>query len=126
MTAIRWIARIIGLLLVGLVLLIMVGEGFNPLALNRNESGMTGAFLVALVGMLLLWRWEGIGGIVALAGMVAFYAVNYAASGRFPSGWVFPVCFLPGILSLTSWSLHRVKRPPERPTGSLLAQRNDS
>ena len=64
---------------------------------------MGSAFLVALTGMLVLWRWELVGGVMVVAGMVGFYAINFAATGRSPGGWVFPICFVPGILALASW-----------------------
>jgi hypothetical protein len=61
------------------------------------------AQLVSLGGFVALWRWKLPGGLVSLAGIVAFYALNYAASGRFPGGWVFPLFFLPGLLAIASW-----------------------
>lgn len=102
MAGARWIARILGLLIVGLVVVIMIGEGFNPTKLSGGELVMSAAFLTALTGMVVLWRWEGIGGALVIGGMLAFYGLNFAASGRLPGGWVFPLCYLPGIFALLS------------------------
>lgn len=102
MAGVRWIARILGLLIVGLVVIIMIGEGINPTKLSGGEMVMSAAFLTALTGMVVLWRWEGIGGALVIGGMLAFYALNFAASGRLPGGWVFPLCYLPGIFALLS------------------------
>jgi hypothetical protein len=84
-------------------LIFAIGQGFNPLHLRGSEIALGSAFLVALTGMLVLWRWELVGGVMVVAGMVGFYAINFAATGRWPGGWVFPICFLPGILALASW-----------------------
>lgn len=102
MVAVRWTARVLGLLLVALVLAIIIGEGFDPTKLQGVRLFTSAAFLSALIGMVLLWRWETIGGAIVIAGMLAFYAIHFAASGRLPGGWVFPLCFLPGILALLS------------------------
>ena len=65
------------------------------------------ALLAMLAGFLLAW-WHGVyGGMVSLAGIVAFYVWNFAASGSFPGGWVFPLCFLPGMLQLSAWFARR-------------------
>jgi hypothetical protein len=103
MIAVRWIGRILGVLLVGLFLLFMIGQGFNPLRLNGTEIPLASALFIALAGMLLVWRQELLGGTMVLAGMLAFYSINFAASGRLPGGSVFPLCFVPGILALVCW-----------------------
>jgi len=108
-TVVRWIARIMGLLIVGLFLLFMMGEGLNPLRLNGIELPMSGALFLALAGMLLLWWWELLGGVMAVAGMIAFYSINFVASGRLPGGPVFPLCFVPGVLGLVCWWHERPK-----------------
>ena len=103
MLILRWTARMVTLFLLGLAVLIMIGEQFAPLKLGATELAMSIAFLTALIGMLVLWKWEGLGGGLVLVGMLVFYGINFAASGRFPSGWFFPLYYLPGVLSLTCW-----------------------
>ena len=103
MSGIRWTARIGGTGIIGLVALIMIGHGFDPLSLTGIESAMMVALLTSLVGMAILWRWEGIGGALAIVGIASFYVLNLSASGGFPGGWVFPLCFVPGVLALVCW-----------------------
>ena len=110
MTTIRWISRSLGVLLVGLFLLFLGGQGFNPLRLNGTEIALFSGVLVALSGMLLVWRQELLGGVLVIAGMTAFYVTNFVASGQWPGGWVFPLCFLPGILALVCWWATRANR----------------
>ena len=94
-----------GLMIVGLVLLFLSGEGFDPTKLNGMELAMSAALATALLGMLAMWRWECIGGAFAVGGMLVFYTINLAVSGRFPGGFAFPLFFVPGILALTRWWL---------------------
>ena len=105
----RWTARLLGTFLAGLAALLMVGERLNPIRMAGFELAMSVAFLTALVGLVVLWKWEGIGGVLVVAGMLAFYGLNLAASGRLPGGWVFPLCFVPGVLSLACWWQDRQK-----------------
>jgi hypothetical protein len=107
MNSIRWAARILGVLLVGLFFVFAVGQGINPLAMRGTEIVQMSVLLAALTGMLVVWRQELLGGAVVLAGMLAFYVVNFAVSGHWPGGWVFPLCFVPGILALISWASER-------------------
>ncbi len=115
MNVVRWTARILALLLVGVFLVFMVGQGFNPLALKGAEIAQSAVLLVALAGMLLLWRWELPGGTMVVAGMAAFYAINFAAAGRFPGHFVFPLCFVPGVLAIIcGWSRPTSHSAPTR------------
>ncbi len=109
MAVARWFGRILGLLIVGLVLLIAIGERFDPTALSGTELAMSVVLLVPLGGMLTLWKWEGVGGLLVIAGMSAFFLINYSVSGRFPSGFVFPTVFSPGVLALVCWWHQRRK-----------------
>jgi len=53
--------------------------------------------------MVVLWKWEGVGEALVVVGMLAIYGLNFADSGRFPGGWVFTLCYLPGILEIAFW-----------------------
>jgi hypothetical protein len=99
----RWGARILGVLLAGLVLLFLVGEGVPRLSSLPLHIGlMFAAELLCIAGFMMLWRWERAGGLLALIGIAAFYGLNFAASGRFPGGWIFPLFFVPGILAIVA------------------------
>jgi len=102
----RWAARLMGAFLVGLVLLLAIGEGPpNPLALTGREQALTVAFVASLAGMVLLWWRELAGGLLALGGVAGFYVIYYVTSNGWPRGWVFPLFFLPGLLALVAWRL---------------------
>jgi hypothetical protein len=60
--------------------------GFNSKKLNNSELAMSAAFIVAMIGLVVLWKWEGIGGARVVGGMIASYGLNCASSGRFSGG----------------------------------------
>ena len=100
----RWAARVVGSLILAFVLLHVMSEGFPKLQNVKFQDGLLWiGFALSLVGFALIWKWELTGGIVAIAGITLFYAVHFALSGNFPGGWVFPLFFLPGALSVICW-----------------------
>jgi len=100
----RWSARITGVLLVGTVLLFLVGEGppnpvRQPLPVQIELLGMG----LMVVGFLLGWRWEGIGGLVAVFGFALFTATELAVNGKLPGGAI-PLFAVPGLLYLLAFA----------------------
>jgi hypothetical protein len=93
--------------LVGLVLLIYVGEGFHPFRLTATEALQHALFLAACVGLVAGWRWPFVGGAMSTSGMLLFFAVEFALTGNFPRGPVFHLMLLAGILFLLSGAVSR-------------------
>ena len=110
----RWTARVLAALMAGLVLLFLIGEGFHPSRLKPSEWTLMVPFFVTWLGLCLGWRWEGLGGLLVVAGMGSFYFIHFAQTGfgRFPNGFAFPLLAAPGILFLLYWLLHR-RTPPQ-------------
>ena len=82
---VRWIARILSGLLIILCLLFFVGEALIPLILfpTPDSTPLTGNAMlqltlagISLLGLALAWKWEAIGGVMALAAYVAVGIVN--------------------------------------------------
>jgi hypothetical protein len=107
---VRWSARITSLMLVALVLVFMVGEGPpNPF---KQPSSVQVEFLgmaLMLAGFLLGWRWEAMGGIMAVVGFAAFFATELVVNGR-PPGGAIPLFVVPGVLFLVSYGLAAMGR----------------
>lgn len=105
--AVKWLARLVSLLLLVVVAMFVIGEGPPPL------TGHSAASFAILAGLLLGLFWDGVGAAVIVAGLAAFYLLNYWASGRWPGG-AFPLFLLPAALLLTSFALARTRRtaPP--------------
>jgi hypothetical protein len=101
LTFLKWAARVLSVLSVGVILLFFVGEGFDP-------SGVTLRVWVALLlfpvmvvaGMLIAWRREGLGGVVSIAGLAAFYLYSAVLNGGTPRGLAFLILSAPGFLFL--------------------------
>jgi|GEM_PF-1470895 hypothetical protein len=103
---IRWAARIIGLFPVGLFSWFAIAHAingeFNLTEFTLTESLQMTAFVVAHLGMLLLWRWELLGAVMNERGMLGFCAVDYATTGHNIVG-DFAFWFVPGLLALFCW-----------------------
>ena len=104
--SVRWTARVLTALLVGLVLVMFVGVtvdgGFHPLKLKGVEPIQMTFFWTACIGMVVAMLWQVIGGALSLAGMILFFAVEFAVRGGIPKGLVLYLMLVPGVLFLLS------------------------
>jgi hypothetical protein len=81
----RWVARLLALASVGLFVLFAVECGPRAFA-SLSWSSPQGmplliALLVALAGVVIAWRWELVGGTMAVVGAAAIMALVCAGSG---------------------------------------------
>ena len=117
-TIIRWIARVWSVLIFLVALLIVVApDPYVVQPVPLTDWIELGFYWVSILGLLLAWRWEGLGGAIALAGIVG-HAVAFRI---FRGSWfvqAIPVFVLglPGILFLVCWALSR-GRSASRPSG---------
>lgn len=114
-TILRWFARIWSGLVFVVALLIMVAPDpyvVEPVPLgDRIQLGFYG---LAILGLLSAWRWEGLGGAVAIAGVVGSSAAFAIFRGYWFPGLLIPAFLiaLPGALFLVCWRLSRGMRGP--------------
>ncbi len=114
-TILRWFARIWSGLVFVVALLIMVAPDpyvVEPVPLgDRIQLGFYG---LAILGLLSAWRWEGLGGAVAIAGVVGSGVAFAMFSGYWFPGLLIPAFLiaLPGALFLVCWRLSRGMRGP--------------
>jgi len=102
--ALRWTARVMSVLMAGVVLLFAVGEGLNLSHFNGRELVLFVFFPAGVcLGMVLAWRWEGLGGGITVASLAAFYLADRLMSSRFPGGFAFAALAAPGFLFLLCW-----------------------
>ena len=110
----RRIARIWSGVVILVGLLIFIGEVSQSRAPNLTtypiyENLIPLALFISLVGLLLAWRWEGIGGLITIAG-VGVANLVYWFTGREAPLVVFLVLLpvlIPGLLFLVSWRMHK-------------------
>jgi hypothetical protein len=105
---VHWSARVTSLLLFGLVVVVVIGHGGPPNIFNQPTSVQLefAAMGLMLLGLLVGWVREGLGGLLVLLGLAAFNIVELAVNGQ-PAGGAFPLFALPGVLFLLSALLHR-------------------
>lgn len=110
----RWIARIFSLVNCLIIVLIYIGEGFNPAILTQNEwLGLFFFPIGVIAGLLLAFRREVAGSVLALCSLVAFYFWNVVSSGRFPGG-TFAMLASPAVLFILVWLFERQPKPEEK------------
>jgi hypothetical protein len=75
----RWTAGTIAIPLFVLVVLLTLGDGVpNPLTASRREIVFVAVVLMMLFGLVLAWKWEGVGSLLILAGLILFATANEA------------------------------------------------
>jgi hypothetical protein len=106
---VRWVARFLSAAVAAIVLTMLVGETAQDgwPVMTGTEAVMGVLFLVVWSGLIVGWFRERVGSAMIVLGLAGFYLTNYAASGRFPSGFFFLVMLLPGALYLISDVLAR-------------------
>ncbi len=112
---IRCVARVLSIVSIGILLLFFIGEGFNPMQLSVRDCILFLFFPLGItIGMILAWRWEMLGGIIAFVSLLSFYASHFIMSNKFPPGPYFLIFSLPGILfmlyGMFLYSAERKKR----------------
>ena len=107
---IRWIARIWSMLVFVVALLtIVTPDPYASEPVPLEDWFMLGLWGVAVLGLLVAWRWEPVGGSITLATIVireiAWLILKGAWWVNFLIVWVFVVP--PAILFLVAWGLER-------------------
>ena len=107
-TAMGWSARVIGLFAIGLYFLFIFDSGLRIVpTLSWSEFRGIPLFLaltVAVLGLVIAWGWQVLGGFLTLAGGASIVALAYAASGP---GMTFTAALL-ALPLLTASLLHLV------------------
>jgi hypothetical protein len=110
---IRWVARMWGSTIVALTVLFALMHTVTPDAPPPTASEWVGLAFFPMgvcAGLVLAWRWEGLGGVIAVGSYLAFYSWMRASSGGVPSGPFFSFAAIPGALFLLCRLLSRDDR----------------
>lgn len=99
-------ARTLSIVIIGIELLLLFGEGLYP-STTMEWIGLLFFPLGISVGMILAWWKEGLGGVITVGSLVAFYVIHYISVHTFPKGWGWFSFSVPGFLFLLSWYLSR-------------------
>jgi len=101
----RWLARIWSIASIALILLFVFGEEFNLAKIaNKELVGFLFFPVGVIVGFIVAWRREGIGGAITIASLLAFYFVyGFLMNGRLWQGGAFIFFAAPGFLFFAYW-----------------------
>jgi hypothetical protein len=101
LSALLWTARILSVTSVGLLLLFVFGEGFDPARVTPSQwVGFMFFPLGVAAGMIVSWWREGLGGVLTVGSLLGFYVWHLSQSGSLRGGWAFFAFSLPGFLFL--------------------------
>lgn len=93
----RWIGRGLSLVSILFLVLSIFADGFPPI------TRLTLCFpFGVLLGLILSWFFEGLGGAFTLLCMTLFYILEHAADGTWPRGPFFIFLIVPGVFFLLS------------------------
>lgn len=99
----HWLARVGSIISIGLILCFFIGEGFNPSKLLFREwLGLLFFPCGIMVGMIVGWWREKLGGLISVSSLIIFYAIHFMVSGNLPHGMAWLVFTSPGLLFLIS------------------------
>jgi len=98
----RWSARLLSVISLGFILLFVLGEGFGWLSVRALDLVGLAFFPVGLMlGLVLAWRREMSGGIIAVGSIALFYLVyGLVINQAILRGWWFLVLSIPGWMFL--------------------------
>ena len=98
----RWIARLLSVATLAFILLFVVGEGGDWASVRAQDLvGLVFFPIGLMLGLVLAWRREMSGGLVAVGSIVLFYLVyGLAINQAIFQGWWFLVLSIPGWLFL--------------------------
>ncbi|HMO85779.1 MAG TPA: hypothetical protein PKC18_12770 [Lacipirellulaceae bacterium] len=105
-SAVRWLARIASVVLVLAWVATAILEALHPdfyLPMALKWQGV--ALAVTFAGYVIAWHWETVGGVLAILGVLAFFAVNALTVGALPlpaAAWF----AAPGVLFILA---HRIQ-----------------
>lgn len=103
MNILRWTARILGLASIGVILLFLFGEGLVVNGAWPTPTEWVGLLFFPIglmIGLLIAWRNELIGGLFAVGSVAAFYVWAFIVRGGLPRGPYFLLLALPALLFL--------------------------
>jgi len=123
MIFVKWCARIIGVVLFGMVLALFIGEAVteglpNPLNYPPGVQAEFGGILLIVLGLILGWFWPRIASVMILSGLVVFHTVE----GKFWINGFFGLIGLAGVLYFVSGNLQmKAKQKTSKRLAAVLA-----
>ncbi len=102
-TIIRWVARIIALLIAGFVAVFVTGEGISFSGRSTQEIVLAITFGIMWFGLLVAWRSDFWGGLLLTGGTLLYLLLDFLFHGSVLRFWLYMVFLIPGVLLLFCW-----------------------
>jgi len=108
----HWSARILSLASTAMLLMFLFGEPFEPSKITGRQWLAFVFFpLGIVVGFVVAWWKEGLGGSITIASLLIFYLIFVLLlRGSLARGLWFLVFAVPGVLFLVSYAIPRARR----------------
>ena len=106
----RWAGRIVGSFLAAFVLIFIIAYAFSEEGLPNPFTQPLGVALefiglfAAVSGVVIAWKWEGLGGLLTIGGVMVFHIVER----KFWLAWG-ELFDLTGVLFVAYWYLKRFR-----------------
>ena len=107
-SVIRWTARVIAALMFLLIGFIVATHIFGDQEEALRSLNTIIPMAMILVGLIIAWKWELIGGLLILCGCLIFGINKWLILLISPYG----VCAIAAILFIISWLMHRKPKQP--------------
>jgi len=108
---IRWIARIWSIASIAFLLFMVIGHLFGSEQSNPPTFGeMVGLFFFPLgvfIGLIIAWKWEGLGGMIAIGSIICFHVTMLITGGSLDINPFIDGVAASGLLFLVCWLLSR-------------------
>jgi hypothetical protein len=76
-------------------------RSLNPFGLEPKETMLILSFYLTLIGLLIAWKVEGLGGLLVLIGLISFSILYYSLKGAVL--WNVWILAIPAVLFLICW-----------------------
>ena len=119
-TLVRWVARILGTLIVVFSLFSFIAYVVEQRTLPNPDFGhglVIFLFIIAQIGFLIAWRWEGFGGILSAISIVLMATINaiWVRAARDPGSEI--IFVIPALLFIYCWWTTRKQLQPKSQAG---------
>jgi len=107
------LARVTSIASITLLVMLFQAEAFNPSEIAMKEwIGLLFFPTGVIVGMVVAWWKEGLGGLITVLSLVAFYLVYGYLMRNHIGGWAFVAFTSPALLFLAHWVLRNAGSKP--------------
>ncbi|HEX3253843.1 MAG TPA: hypothetical protein VHS05_30690 [Pyrinomonadaceae bacterium] len=111
LAVIELLARVGSIASITLLILIFMGDAFNPSEISRNEwAGLAFFPIGVMIGFVIAWWKEGVGSVISVGSLVGFYLVYGYLLRNHIGGLVFIAFASPAFLFLAHWFLNHVEK----------------